>query len=70
MKLVEIFSEGAVKRAIDNGTYHLPAKKAGKFRIAINGKPWGNFETYDQAMKIAIDLYRKNPRVRYDVVTA
>jgi hypothetical protein len=70
MKLIELFTEGAVKRAVDNGTYHKPTKPVGKFRIAINGKPWGNFSTRDEAMKIATDLYRKNPKVRYDVVPA
>lgn len=68
MKLDEILAEGAIKRAIDNGTYNKPAKKVGKFYISVNGKPWGNFDTEKTAMQAAERLYAKNPKLRISVV--
>ena len=69
MKLSELF-EGAVKRAADAGTYRSTIPKPnGKFCISINGKKWGNFDTYNSALKVAEKMYAEKPKLHIEVVT-
>ena len=75
MRLSEL-REGRVSDAYLDGTYHTtPAKPAApapeeemKFMITIEHRPWKKFATKEEAMKVANNVYNKNPRRRVDVV--
>ena len=76
MNIQEI-TEGRVKNmAIDAeydrqnspGPAPTPPKKQMNYSVSINGKPWKDFSTEKEAMRVANSLYNKKPRLRVSVV--
>ena len=45
-----------------------PKKKPSNYHLTINGKPWGDFETKEQALATANKLYNNNRRLRISVI--